>query len=51
MKYRDEAQFFKCTRLTLASFNKLSHLVTSKLLKRNLPVAINAEQRLAITLQ
>jgi len=50
MKFKDEAQFFKYKRLTLAFFNKLFHLITPKLLKRNLPDAINAEQGLAITL-
>lgn len=50
MKSKDEAQFFKYKRLTLAFFNKLLHLVTPELLKRNFPDAINAEQRLAITL-
>lgn len=52
MKSNDREQFFKYTRMSVASFNKLLKMVTPLIRKRVvLPDAISAEERLAITLQ
>lgn len=52
MKSNDREQFFKYTRMSVASFNKLLEMVTPLIRKRVvLPDAISAEERLAITLQ
>lgn len=51
MKSNDAKQFFKYTRLSVESFNKLLLMVTPFLKKKSLPDGIGPEERLAMTLQ
>lgn len=51
MKEGDPQQFFKYTRMSVPTFNKLLKLVTPYLLRKKLPDNISPEERLAITLQ
>jgi len=50
MKNNDDEQFFKYTRMTVQQFEKLLHIVKSKLMKHSHRKPLSPEHRLAITL-